>query len=182
MPEDCPTCGKELKNDAGVSRHHGRMHPEEWENLLWYFVDSGEQSECWEWDGRTGKDGYGKVMVSGKQWRAHRLMYKHEEGGAEGCVLHHCDNRRCCNPHHLYEGDREDNMRDCMERGNRRYVGAKGEENGNATLSEGDVLEIVERVEEGESKGEVAEDYGVSRCSVYNITSGKCWGYLTGRG
>ncbi len=43
-------------------------------------------------------------------------------------VLHHCDNRRCIRPAHLYLGTNADNMRDCAARGrlnsqNRRKAG-----------------------------------------------------------
>jgi hypothetical protein len=36
-------------------------------------------------------------------------------------VLHHCDNRRCVNPDHLYIGDVKDNSRDAVVRGRHRW-------------------------------------------------------------
>lgn len=158
------------------------MHPDEWENLLWYFVGRGDPSECWEWEGVVDKDGYGSLMVSGEQWRSHRLMYKHVDGDADECVLHHCDNRLCCNPDHLYEGDREDNMRDCIERGNRAYVGPEGEKNVNAKLSEGEVERVVEMVEGGASQVDVADEFEVSFDAVNDIINGHSWTSVTGRG
>jgi hypothetical protein len=33
------------------------------------------------------------------------------------CLCHHCDNRRCCNPSHLFVGTREDNIYDATVKG-----------------------------------------------------------------
>jgi len=34
----------------------------------------------------------------------------------EKCILHICDNRLCCNPDHLYEGTKSDNLIDAYTR------------------------------------------------------------------
>ena len=34
-------------------------------------------------------------------------------------ILHRCDNRKCCNPQHLFWGTASDNVRDCILKGRR---------------------------------------------------------------
>lgn len=72
---------------------------------------------CWNWTGHTNNHGYGGMRVNGKQERVHRISYMvHHGKKPTKWVLHHCDNRRCVKPDHLYEGDRSDNMRDMKDR------------------------------------------------------------------
>lgn len=72
---------------------------------------------CWWWKG-TKSFGYGKMTVKrdGK-WRrlfAHRVSYELFRGelppGFHAC--HHCDNKRCVRPDHLFLGTHQDNIRD----------------------------------------------------------------------
>src|SRR4030042_5004105 len=47
-------------------------------------------------------------------------------------ILHHCDNKKCVRPDHLYVGDAKDNISDCINRG--RFYPPRGEKQGNSTL------------------------------------------------
>jgi hypothetical protein len=83
---------------------------------------------CIEFTGNRYRTGYGKLRVGPKGAgvaRAHRLAWEINNGPIpEGLfVLHHCDNRICCNPEHLYVGTKADNMRDMSVR--RRSRNAK---------------------------------------------------------
>lgn len=80
-------------------------------------------SGCWEWRGSTIPGiGYGVLCFSreGKVFNlyAHRISFEHHKGpipkGAQIC--HHCDNRRCVNPDHLYLGTAKTNAQDCVAR------------------------------------------------------------------
>lgn len=76
------------------------------------------ESGCHEWRSTLHRDGYGKFWFNGEQVAAHRVAYLLFVGEiAEGqWVLHHCDNRKCVNPGHLYLGDAERNAQDRSER------------------------------------------------------------------
>lgn len=84
------------------------------------------QTGCWNWTRSVGSPGYGDLFFNGRHVTAHRL-FAHLAFGfdldSSLCVLHRCDNRRCCNPEHLFIGTRGDNMRDCVAKGRYRNQG-----------------------------------------------------------
>lgn len=79
-------------------------------------------SRCWEWVAARNNEGYGRFsFLLGPRETidvlAHRFSYELKYGRKpKELVLHHCDNRRCVNPDHLYEGTHEQNMRDMIDR------------------------------------------------------------------
>jgi len=91
---------------------------------FWSKVDRSDIG-CWEWRGYRQAIGYGvtaagsRVDGSRRTVLAHRRSYELTVGPIpEGMmVLHHCDNRGCVRPDHLYLGDQSANMRDREERG-----------------------------------------------------------------
>ena len=90
------------------------------EDRFWKLVD--RSGDCWEWIGVLNKDGYGvfntETESGWKTYYAHRYSFFLKHGRhCEGQVNHHCDNRKCVNPEHFYEGDQIENMRDARVRG-----------------------------------------------------------------
>jgi hypothetical protein len=68
--------------------------------------------------GRSG-NGYGSMWVGNENKYAHRLAYERVHGPIPDglCVLHHCDNRLCINPKHLWLGTQKDKTHDAMAKG-----------------------------------------------------------------
>ena len=92
------------------------------------FTDS-----CWLWEGAKTPDGYGYVGVKGKSYPAHRLslMIKlgrelHTNLEASHAPADVCGHRNCCNPEHLEEKTRRDNLLDrATDKSIRRAMGLK---------------------------------------------------------
>lgn len=86
---------------------------------FWSKVTIGDLNDCWEWQGAKIHNGYGSMgRPGGGQIRAHRFSALLHFGPFDRrlWVLHHCDNRACVNPRHLYLGDVVDNSRDVVVR------------------------------------------------------------------
>lgn len=85
---------------------------------FWEKVDIKEPEECWEWQASTFGGRYGSFKYKGKSILAHRFAYILAYGSIKDGlqILHKCDNMRCVNPKHLYEGTQSDNMKDRSER------------------------------------------------------------------
>lgn len=94
---------------------------------FWAKVDMRGPDECWEYQGYVTPEGYGwaytGTMKGQRTHGAHRQAWILTNGPipAEKLVCHHCDNRRCCNPKHLFVGTTFDNMRDMVRKGRHRF-------------------------------------------------------------
>jgi hypothetical protein len=86
-------------------------------------------------------------------------------------VCHHCDNRRCVNPSHLFLGTQVDNMLDASRKGRIR----KGERSTTAKLTEADVRRI--RSMTGYHK-DIAAEFGVSRRCIGAIRKRQKWAHV----
>ncbi len=147
------------------------------------FWDNVDRSgECWEWTGLRMNKGYGQISVAAdlshtRMLRAHRVAWELMRTPIPGglCVLHHCDNRLCCNPDHLFLGTHADNVADRVAKGR----SAKGANAGMAKLREADVLAIRRAYADGGvTQKQLGIRYGVTKSAVQSIISGKTWDWL----
>jgi len=80
-----------------------------------------QKTNCHEWSGCL-RLGYGCMSVNtegkSKSYLCHRIAYHVHHGSIPhgASILHKCDNKKCCNPEHLYAGDARDNVMDMVER------------------------------------------------------------------
>lgn len=142
------------------------------------------KTECWEWTNCVQANGYGRIRHDGRTQYVHRVAYQLAKGeiapGKDVC--HSCDNRRCCNPDHLFLGSRLDNMRDCASKGRvsrgllhslRITPGIRSKSS--TKLSMDKARQIRARVSAGEKPQDVSKAYGVDVSSVRLILANKTW-------
>jgi hypothetical protein len=83
---------------------------------------------CLEWQGSFMSVGYGSIGFGDRNSLcAHRVAWSiaNQRDIPKGFdICHHCDNRKCCEPTHLFLGTRRDNMLDAKAKG-RTTVGSR---------------------------------------------------------
>lgn len=139
------------------------------------------ENECWIWTEPIHKvTGYGVFEVYNIEYKAHRVSFfyfNHRTVESEFDILHTCDNRRCCNPKHLYEGDNADNNRDRACRNPESFI-RLGSVNAAAKLIESDVPEIFELRRKGYTQQQIANKYGVAFSTIGKILRREMWRHI----
>jgi len=147
--------------------------------LFWSNVLRPDPGACWEWQSGCNAYGYGQFMI----WKvkkapeiSHRMAWMLTYGPIPPgkCVLHRCDNRRCCNPSHLFLGTRPDNTADMVHK--ERH--ARGERAGNVKLAKKQVIEIEQLAIEDTNQREIAIWYSITQPRVSRIKHHRIWVHL----
>jgi len=145
---------------------------------FWSKVDIRSPEACWEWQASLNSNGYGRFKIASYNMVTASRVALISHTGQEpvgSLALHTCDNRRCCNPHHLYWGTHQDNMDDKVARG-RCYGGDQsGVKNGAAKLNEEQFALVVQRLKDGWPNTRIAADLPISHSMVSLIRLGKLW-------
>jgi hypothetical protein len=126
---------------------------------------------CWEWNRSRTHKGYGKQVMSGKLYAAHRLsayVFLGLDLTSKKHVCHKCDNPPCINPEHLYVGTVVTNMNDRSVRGR----------HGLAKLTPEAVVEIRERLVNGESQSSIARQFSISQAIISKIYRKQLWKHI----
>lgn len=171
MPIDVATCRKCHATFASARgrANHERSHSLSLEDRFWARVQvRHDQTSCWEWQGAIDRDGYGRFnarLAGGCRGdAAHRVVWRMTEGPIpEGLqILHHCDNRKCVRPSHLYAGTTQDNTRDMMSRG--RHRNGQGR-----LLSPGEVEAIRSAWRGGQTQRSLAAAHNVAHSVIRRV-------------
>lgn len=132
--------------------------------------------------------GHGKGSRSG-----HKLVYDHDRESSIGAhravwellrgpippglvVRHSCDNPPCVLIGHLLIGTIADNNHDRDERG--RHVVLRGSMNGNASLTEDQVAEILTLIARGVRQRDIAARFDVTQSTISLIARDKIWRHV----
>jgi len=139
---------------------------------FWKYAPNGNKDECWEWIGAL-TNGYGVLTTySNTQEYAHRLSWQIHYGEIEEClfICHHCDNRRCVNPAHLFMGTAADNTADMIAKGRQIY------RSGCQCLTREQAQEIRTLAASGVILiHDLARNYNVSPTTIHSIVYGEAW-------
>jgi hypothetical protein len=127
---------------------------------------------CWEWQGDIDEGGYGIfALTHGTPQRATRWLIGYIRGWpmVKGEVAaHHCDNRPCVRPSHLFVTDTQGNVADRDAKGRQM----RGERHHAAVLTEALILEIRAEWQTGQhSQQMLANRYGIHQTTVSRIVS-----------
>jgi len=141
---------------------------------FWAKVDIKEKNMCWEWQACLVK-GYGQFRLNGYTEYAHRLAFMsvNKMKDTNNLILHKCNNSKCVNPNHLYEGDYCDNMKDYYKSNYVNY--SKG------ILNEEAVKVIKWMLKYKPKRGltsKLARLHNVNRSLISMINTGKRWSHI----
>lgn len=136
---------------------------------------------CWNFTGSIINSGYGRISAGkpSKYMTAHRASWEAFKGPIPAGiqVLHHCDNKICVNPDHLFLGNQKDNMQDMLHKGRGNSKGQRpsrwGQKHPMARLTDEQVSKLRLRIGNGENRRLLAKEYGISYIYLNAVCAGR---------
>lgn len=133
---------------------------------------------CWEWTASKHL-GYGSFAIERSHpIGAHRVSWELTNGPIPEnlFVCHHCDNRGCVRPDHLFLGTQKDNIVDMLNK-DRATTANRGSGSGRTQFTVEDVKKMRELSKDGKSMAEIGRQFEVAGTTVSRIVHRKRWKY-----
>lgn len=123
--------------------------------------------ECWLWTGATNSTGYGVFCDRKEKSRnrmAHRDLYElTTKKKIERFACHRCDQTRCINPDHIYDGSPTENRADAVKR---QRIAPR-------LLSDEKIAILLKGFRDGVEQKEIAKQIGVCKATVLRFLNGQ---------
>ncbi len=139
---------------------------------VWKYINKLGEDDCWPWLGLSkDRGGHGMFTMQGKKVYGHRVVYELVHGRLSNSleVMHLCGNSSCCNPKHLKEGTRSENVKQSYVDNPYMRESRLGSKNGRAKFTEDQVAAIRS---EGGSHASLARKYSVNESTIARIRKG----------
>jgi hypothetical protein len=157
--------------------HKNPRKPKPIADRFWPKVDKRGPNECWPWTGaaRRKDEGYGAFWRDGRHQPASRIAYEITNGPIEPhlVICHRCDNPPCCNPAHLFVGERPDNDADRVAKGRQ----CKGESVGTAKLT-AEQVRVIRALRGVKTRKAIAPMFGITTAYVGELWRRESWKHL----
>lgn len=157
-------------------------------DLFWSKVNTSSNTGCWTWSAYKDRDGYGIFAIRNYGvYKAHRFVFLSQGITIPDrhVVMHICDNPSCVRACHLKIGTVQDNNTD--KKLKKRAIAPRGEQHNSVKLTQDQILDIRQRAQLGSRRTahnggsnlkKLAQEYNVTKPTIYNIISNKTWRHV----
>lgn len=132
--------------------------------------------ECLIWPFGRNSKGYAEFKVKGERFSVHQYACEWVHGPRpddKPVTRHLCGNGHlgCYNPNHLIWGTYSENWEDAQQVGKYKT----GESSNFSVLTREKVVKIQEKLKEGMTQKQIAEQFGVHQTTISKIKNNKTW-------